>query len=97
MLDGMCIVYDSELKLAGIAVNSMLHDERISQMANFRKILQEWPDILRLEDKAIYRLKSEVDSIDLSPIRVDHFAVPGPQTVHEPFAIKCRYVGFIAR
>src|SRR5713226_363453 len=97
MLDGMCIVYDSELKLAGIAVDSMLHNERVSTIADFWQILEEWADIFGPEDKAVHHVGRHIDSINLSPIRVDHFAIASPQTVHEPLAVKCRYVGFIAR
>src|SRR5712692_10040 len=88
MLDGMSIVYDSELKLAGIAINCMLDNERVSTIADFRQILEEWTDIFGPEDKAIHRIVRQIDSINLSPIRVDHFAGPGLQTVHEPFAIE---------
>src|SRR5512142_3249621 len=73
----------------------MLNNEWISCPLHFNQMFEEWPNILGPKYKTLDTLNSQFNCIDLLLVWIDHFAIASFQTVHEPFAVECRYISFV--
>src|SRR6267142_655019 len=66
----------------------VLNDKRKTHVGYFGKVLHHWANILRPKYDSLHGLLRKKDRLSFRIVRIENFAIPSTQTLHEPGSIE---------